>query len=219
MNPAVIPLEFMIDRVGQIAQKLEQLIQGNRQPFGTRGHEKKRNPPVPESEIIEFEQQYNVGLPSGYRTFLLEATGGPIGPAYGLFPFHSIVDYGRSNPPADILSIPFPHAQHFDDGCDPNWSEIVRKCDDGEISDDEFDILYTYVDAGTVAICDEGCGHVHRMVVTGPTRGQMWIDSSGSELGYIPLGVSFLDWYEKWIDHCLAGGNGIWWLPKPEDTG
>jgi hypothetical protein len=30
----------------------------------------------------------------------------------------------------------------------------------------------------------------------------------------VPLYVGFLDWYEKWLDNALAGGNGIWWMSE-----
>jgi hypothetical protein len=30
--------------------------------------------------------------------------------------------------------------------------------------------------------------------------------------GYVPLEVGFLDWYERWLDNALAGGDGAWWM-------
>ena len=59
-------------------------------------------------------------------------------------------------------------------------------------------------------------GYVHRLVVTGPAHGQMWLDARCGTGGYVPLGVSFLEWYERWLADVLAGGWGAWWLgPTP----
>jgi hypothetical protein len=53
--------------------------------------------------------------------------------------------------------------------------------------------------------------------VTGPARGQMWMDGRCSDQGFFPLGVRFLDWYERWLDSTLAGGGGVWWMSGPEE--
>jgi hypothetical protein len=65
--------------------------------------------------------------------------------------------------------------------------------------------------AGTLVLCHEGCGILHLLVVTGPTRGQMWVDDRCNEQGLFPLEVGFFDWYERWLDSTQAGGNGVWW--------
>lgn len=39
-----------------------------------------------------------------------------------------------------------------------------------------------------------------------------WIDSTASDQGYIQLGVSFIEWYEKWLDDLLEENDGLWWL-------
>ncbi len=46
----------------------------------------------------------------------------------------------------------------------------------------------------------EGCGYCSFLVVTGATRGQVWFNPDVASGGYIPLNLSFLDWYEKWLD-------------------
>jgi hypothetical protein len=40
----------------------------------------------------------------------------------------------------------------------------------------------------------------------------MWLDATVSDGGYVPLNVDFLEWYEKWLDNALAGGDGVWWM-------
>ena len=37
-----------------------------------------------------------------------------------------------------------------------------------------------------------------------------------SDQGFFPLGVGFSDWYERWLDSTLAGGDGVWWMSGTE---
>ena len=46
----------------------------------------------------------------------------------------------------------------------------------------------------------EGCGYCSFLVITGSSRGQVWFNADVSGGGYIPLNLSFLDWYEKWLN-------------------
>ncbi|MFB8761128.1 hypothetical protein [Nocardiopsis alba] len=57
---------------------------------------------------------------------------------------------------------------------------------------------------GAVCLSHEGCGHFHWLVVTGPERGNMWVDGFPAEGGFRPLGTSgervgFADWYLGWV--------------------
>ena len=94
---------------------------------------------------------------------------------------------------------------------DPKLASFWRRVEDGEIEEDEEDRRMLYQAAGTLVLCHEGCGILHLLVVTGPSRGQMWVDDRCNDQGLFPLGVGFFDWYERWLDNTLAGGNGVWW--------
>jgi hypothetical protein len=39
----------------------------------------------------------------------------------------------------------------------------------------------------------------------------MWVDDRVNDQGLFPLEVGFFDWYERWLDSTLAGGDGVWW--------
>lgn len=56
------------------------------QVFGARGHRFELLPPLSEVEVAEAEQEFGVGLPADYRSFLLEVGAGGAGPHYGLYP-------------------------------------------------------------------------------------------------------------------------------------
>jgi hypothetical protein len=50
-------------------------------------------------------------------------------------------------------------------------------------------------------LCEGGCGTGDCLVVTGTAAGTMWGDN-GFDL--FPLGISFLTWYQRWLDECIA---------------
>jgi hypothetical protein len=52
--------------------------------------------------------------------------------------------------------------------------------------------------AGTLTICDAGCGSVYRLVVTGEASGRVWSDNRYANLGLTP-GPDFHTWYHNWL--------------------
>ncbi len=100
----------------------------------------------------------------------------------------------------DLLKIPFTHISTYNPDRDPYILELGEKCDRGEIPQSECDRVYDYLTAGTITISLEGCGYCYFLVITGATRGQVWFNADVVEGGYILLNLSFLDWYEQWLD-------------------
>ncbi len=169
-------------------------------------------PPVEESEVLEFEKSLGVRLPEGYRSFLLEIGNGDEtgekmrGPWLCLLPFQVAQTQIDSD-----LSQAFPYtdrwlvANHPD--VDP-WDEKHKH--------------------GTLDIGSGGCTINYFLVVSGEERGNVWIDDRGADYGLWPLiihngrvscdygyledndfatlpHVDFLTWYESWLDRCIAG--------------
>ena len=100
----------------------------------------------------------------------------------------------------DFLKIPFIHTSIYNPLEDPYILELGEKCDRGEIPQSECDAVYNYLTAGTMTISTEGCGYSSFLVITGATRGQVWFNADAGDGGYRPFNLSFLDWYEKWLD-------------------
>jgi len=200
----------------QIATKLDKVLQGDYQPFGVQRHQFQLNPPLNEQEVSSFEQLYNITLPAAYRAFIIEIANGGAGPAYGMFSLFQALDRHNTVIPNDLLQTPFIHFQAYNPADDPNSIEFWQHVDNGEISQAEGDRRFLYETAGTLSLCNEGCGYYHMLVVNGPDLGQMWLDGRCSSQGFFPLGVSFLDWYERWLDSTLAGKNGVWWMSSQE---
>jgi hypothetical protein len=178
-----------------VRDKLQQAASGGSRPFGSEAHRFRVLPPVPESELQAFELHHAIALPEDYRRFLTVVSRGGAGPAYGLIPFGespALEDPSRN----DFLRAPFAFSDAV--GVGEPWADI----------DDYVENLRT----GTLGLCDEGCGYIHFLVCTGPTRGEVWIDAAVSDGGFVPLRCGFMDWYERWLDDVLAGGPGTWWL-------
>ena len=54
--------------------------------------------------------------------------------------------------------------------------------------------------------------HFNLLIVSGEARGQVWVDATVSDVGVFPIAPTFSDWYERWLDNLLVGGDGCWWL-------
>ena len=167
------------------------------------------NPPIAIEEVIEIEKQYSIKFPAEYRAFITTIANGGFGPNFGLLSIERSLQwlYGeilQDKIDYDYLKIPFIHTSAYNPYDDPYLTEMSDKCDRGEISESEFDLVYSsvydYSTAGTITISLEGCGYNYFLVVTGATRGQVWFNADVGDGRYIPLNLSFLDWYEQWLD-------------------
>ncbi|MCL2467262.1 MAG: SMI1/KNR4 family protein [Micrococcales bacterium] len=75
--------------------------------------------------------------------------------------------------------------------------------------------------AGTIEIAEHGCGDFYRLVLDGPSAGQVWTTSLPTQTethgkpgyddpSFWSLRVDILTWYERYLDWCLG------WRPPPE---
>ena len=208
-------LEPVYARVDRIAQKLRAAREADAKPFGVEAHGFRAAPPLSERQVAEFEVRHGVRLPEGYRAFVTRVADGGTGPAYGMYGLEKALVAERRNLPDGFLRTAFDHAAAFQPSDDPVLDALFDRIDRGELPQEALDGYVDTVTAGTLVLCHEGCGYLHLLAVTGPTRGQMWLDAQCSDGGLVPLRVDFLDWYERWLDDTLAGGRGTWWLEAP----
>lgn len=206
-------MDAALDR---IAMKVRQARERDARPFGaeTNGMEP-LHPPLPEDQVAAIEARLGITLPREYRGFITRAGDGGAGPAYGLFRLSTALRQSKADGHPALLATPFPHVEQYNPDKDPAVTAFWDSADRGEVSDEEQSFQLVREAAGTLALCDEGGGYTHLLVVTGPARGTMWIDSRGADAGFIPLNATFLEWYERWIDDVLAGGRGTWWFGDP----
>ena len=203
------------ERVAALARKLGSAAAAGLEPFGVEEHRMRLLPPVRESDVIAFETRHGVRLPEDYRAFIMRVAAGGAGPAYGLVPFDQAVSYDREELPEERVAKPFPFVEAYNPFEDPAQASYWQREGSGQLSRDDHlarDAARAHETAGSLVLCHEGCGHLHFLVVNGAAYGQMWVDSTVSDAGYAPLGATFLEWYERWLDSALAGGDGVWWM-------
>jgi hypothetical protein len=206
-------------RIAGIPGKLKALKAMDAWPFGAEEHCFRLEPVLTEPQVSEFEARWGIQLPVEYRSFITTVGNGGAGPAYGLFPLEEAVAYRGKSLPTDFLLSPFPFQMAYNPYGDPKLSEYWQRKLERQVTTEEYESRKLKEITGTLVLCHEGCGYLHFLVVSGAARGQMWMDATVSDNGYLPLEVGFLDWYEKWLDNAPVGGDGVWWLSEPASGG
>jgi len=207
------------DVPGRLATLSEQPNAGS--VFGVNGHNWLAEPPLTQDELTEVESQLGIELPDEYRAFLLQASRGGAGPAYGLFPLRRVEGRWRwEGDGADLteleaLSRPFPHTDAFNpaDGLpDPpsredfDSEEKLNEAEDAYWEHHEAVVFAPEHTIGLLYLCHLGCAYREALVVSGPARGQMWADDTASDGGFRPLRESdgrptgFARWYRRWLE-------------------
>jgi SMI1 / KNR4 family (SUKH-1) len=183
--------------------------------FGSSHHQYKLNEIISTEEITKFEQQYGITLPKDYVGFVTTLGNGGAGPYYGLEPFGNSLFADLDNKSMDTLlnpSKPFLHTVP--------WNLEFSTLFDHEINAEEYENEYVkfeeqYFDKeqmnGAIAICNCGCASSINLIVHGQEYGNIWTDDRAGGMGILPsfeLGnkdkISFLDWYELWLDNSMA---------------
>ena len=181
--------------------------------FGSGTHEYNLNPTKTEEELIKFETENQITLPEEYREFFLYVGNGGAGPYYGLEPLEHgrevDLDYISGKYLLD-LSKPFqftePWNVEFEETDDDNYEEIeqqkIEKYYDNKFSN------------GLLRISNFGCGVRINIVVNGKEKGNIWVDDRTNGNGIFPdpyfdinEKITFLDWYELWLDKSLKEKN------------
>ena len=201
-----------------IREGIEQCRKAKRRPniFGADSHEFQLNPPLSASDVAQFESDYQIKLPEGYRAFLTEIGNGGAGPFYGVFKLGEMDDgfshcrWKQNDGFIGNLARPFPHTQQWNDL--PPFPEEQDDLDAYEAAMEAFDNVYwnsANVD-GAIPICHQGCAYRNWLVVTGPEAGNVWEDLRVDHKGLMPVEsnqkrrVGFLEWYDDWLSDAVA---------------
>lgn len=208
----------------RILDKLNRLREADQElnVFGADTHQYRLNAPLTEDDVLRFEREHGLSLPSDYRQFLRHVGNGGVGPYYGLY---SLADAVESDDPG-FLARPFPH-RHWWNGCDPpNWFDLPDAHLATPTAESEAAYFASEHVQGSLRLAHEGCGYHRILVVSGPERGTVWSDERASDGGITPMPyangpfhveghylipddgelprTSFLQWYEEWLDTSLA---------------
>lgn len=198
-------MKEQIERIKAKFDRLKQLDK-NFEVFGSEKHKYSFNKPKSEKELAEFEKRNGIKLPEDYKTFLIEIGNGGAGPYYGLEPIgnglYADLDY-RDKSDTNDLSKPFPHTQHWN----LDFGEITDQNEDEYFEQKDKEYFQNKWANGLLRISNFGCGVSMNLVVNGQEYGNIWVDDRCNEQGIYPNPyienrerISFLDWYEHWID-------------------
>jgi len=189
------------DKLQQLAAKDKKMSifgAGDDKFFGTEGHHYALNSALSEAEIVKIEKKLGIKFPKDYREFLKVIGDGGAGPSWGLFKVE------RSYPSDDFLkqypefcSMECPYGDDYANGIKAQMAE------DGDYMEK--------VDAfgGYIKLSDYGHEMTAILIVSGQQTGKMWFLNEEDGMEIAPMvqniegrdwQVSFLDWYENWLD-------------------
>lgn len=105
----------------------------------------------------------------------------------------------------ETLSQPFPHTAAFNPA-----AGLPDPPDEADVdSEEEHNDAVVYSPGHTVGLlylCHLRCAYREALVVSGPTRGQMWADDTADDGGFRPLRegdgnpTGFSRWYRRWLE-------------------
>lgn len=206
--------EEISERLSRLRGKLQHLrsVDALLKQYGAKSHGYRLGPPLGEVQLQRYERQHGVALPYEYRKFLMEVGHGGAGPFNGLFALDSR-DPEFLNLYGGDLGKPFPWTSSF------NPVQWQRGDDIGNVDGVEWDKDGKFVGMflpGALYLCHQGCAIRNFLIVSGPSKGEVWREDQASGKGIFPEvdeqgnRIGFLNWYEQWLDKSLqsvtAGG-------------
>ena len=155
------------------------------------------NSPISLEEVIKIEAEYQITLPEQYRVFITTIGNG----GAGFFSLEESLKYDVPKNKDNVIDknffkIPFIYTSTYNPDEDAEIARLEKKWNRQEITQSEFNSIDNYLTAGTIVIKNDGCGHLIRLVITGVTKGTIWMDSTCNGQGYFPLNIRFLEWFE-----------------------
>lgn len=219
-------------QIGRIKEKLELLQREDKYLYvtGAENHHYELNPCLSEAAVCDFERQYQVRLPDGYRAFLLEVGNGGAGPRLSHWELFSLEKAADLTFDLELLCKPFPLTQRLtpaDPICElygleklkfniatmmddfNNYWDIIEEFDpiDPRFQQVWREVVDKFAEPslchGVLWIGGDMC----LLVVTGDERGKIWLDTSGYDDGIYPFTYAenpteHMDFLD-WYEHWL----------------
>ncbi|MER5602971.1 SMI1/KNR4 family protein [Streptomyces sp. NPDC002265] len=140
--------------------------------------------PLTEAEVIEAEADLQVAFPGAYRRYLLQvSSGGAVAQLEKTE--NGWWRTGNSTRRRDLLPLPFPHPNSYEEADDEFYRRLPRAedyADEDAFSEPmhawnteywEFNERKT---AGAIVAQEHGCGFATLLVISGPLAGTLWWD-------------------------------------------
>jgi hypothetical protein len=188
-------------------------------------------PRLTPAELGDLHRQLRVELPEDYQQFLLHVGRGGPGPGYGVHPveladgeWQWVDDHDYVLNDLSTLAEPFPLrasdwrvAQDLEAEYPDHLAFPSHHAHDAALEEwyerHEATMFNPRRTHGALYLCHEGCGLGEWLVVTGPERGNIWLDHRSDGRGMTPAWlphhrrVTFGQWYLHWLGTIEAAGH------------
>jgi hypothetical protein len=197
MNPDAVTA-----RLDTLRQKRDELLRsrsvhaGLRESWAEWGAHHDRWGRASLSAVSAIEERCGAALPETYRRFVIEIADGGLGPGCGMFSLQEAVDDAPEF--TGDLSVPFCYGTG-----DAQRVLDRRAAGDGHYALDQPN--KQGLPHGCLLLAHTGCGCFDVLVLAGEQRDTVWFHDLQRLFPHSQHGrqVSFLDWYEWWVDGWL----------------
>jgi len=201
------------DKVLKILDKAREL-DSKFELFGTKDHQYRLEPPVPEEFVREVEEKCGFTLPADYRRFITRVGDGGAGPHYGIMPFRNFWKdgYFQEDRFAESRRLSWRRSLVRPFSVRPVLPEDLDRC--GVCDPEQYE-----EDPGSYFIWEEpenewetpwstdgffglgsiGCGWGYGIVLNGEKRGQVF--TTDHEGGFAREAYSFQEFYSRYLEY------------------
>ena len=192
--------------------------------FGSGQHECRFGPPVDPAVLARVEELAGVPLPADYREFVTTIGDGGLGPYYGVMSLTEAMAQVEATSGLASLGMDSPLTEDISIGelmrMPADWNEHVARLDTDPAYEAGWGRLQAeYMGApwcqGRLPIAQFGCGDWFFLILRGPRRGTMWVDSLDSASGLYGLEVGFRTWYSRWLDDAIDQATNLAYVRTP----
>ena len=190
-------------QVARIKKKLAKMKVSDKalNQFGAKTHRYILREPIPEKDVVNYEEQLHITLPEAYKIFITRIGYGGAGPDHGLWIFSPDLFIGNNEfykDPSLFLPLTF-GPDTSNEEWKANTSKFYQKLSlEEEWKED--DRVY----GGLSIIGDCGCGTMNRLVMNGEHKGKIvWTPGDCTVKPGFYEEDNFLDWYERWLDESI----------------
>lgn len=181
--------------------------------FGA-GRHRHRCRPVADTDTVEqVEGLAGVRLPEDYREFVTSVADGAPGPYQGVMSLDEALGELARSCGTGVLGADSPLTGDVDfqellGGGDDPAAHLERLDADPVYAAGVSRLRTEYLDSpwtrGRLPLAGYGRGDRLFLVLRGPRRGTVWVDSVPGGTGLYCLETDFLTWYSRWLDDALA---------------
>ncbi len=185
--------------------------------FGSSSHRYEMKSVISKTKLEKWQLKHGVTLPEPFAEFLMTIGNGGAGPYYGVYSLQKATSY-TEEPALSLPSILRPRMSKAE------WNGLIAPLiSDEDISDEQYEQTRSQILGGMLCIGTQGCDYDMYLVLDGPYRGRLVYTNDFYEDApfFFVYDLTFLDWYERWLDEILLDYDRAWFgsrMPGDEET-